>query len=167
MRRGGGKAKGSSFERKVCEKLSLWITQGQKADCLWRSAMSGGRATVARRKGKDVRQAGDVAAVAPEGHRLTSRYYVECKFYRDLKLNRFILGQGILAEFWRKTCKEAKHYKRAPMLIAKQNNMPTLVLLPGLSLFPGVIATVTFGRNTCSVYLFDELIQTDPGFARR
>ena len=51
MRKGGGKAKGSSFERLICKELSLWITGGEHQDVFWRSAMSGGRSTVAMKKG--------------------------------------------------------------------------------------------------------------------
>jgi len=47
MRKGGGKAKGASFERDICRRLSLWVSAGKQEDVFWRSAMSGGRSTVA------------------------------------------------------------------------------------------------------------------------
>ena len=46
MRKGGGKEKGSSFERLVCKRMSMWLSKGERDDLFWRSAMSGGRATV-------------------------------------------------------------------------------------------------------------------------
>ena len=125
----GSKAKGAAFERTVCQQLSLWVTGGARSDCFWRSAMSGGRATVGRARGRDhARQAGDVSAVAPEGNALVSRYYIECKHYRSLRLDRFLLGSGPLALFWKNTVREARHYRREPLLIARQNGSQTLLL---------------------------------------
>ena len=85
MRPGMGKAKGSAFEREVCKKLSLWITDGKMDDCLWRSAISGGRATIAHRKGKVVRQGGDICAVSLEGHVLTNKWYIENKHVKKME----------------------------------------------------------------------------------
>lgn len=129
MKPGGGKAKGSAFERDICRRLSLWVSNGQHVDLFWRSAMSGGRATVQRKKGVSIRQSGDITAVAPEGHALTDRFYIECKSYRALQIDRFIfLGQGTLGRFWKETAKQARQYGRKPMLIFKQNGFPVLVL---------------------------------------
>ena len=129
MRRGGGKQKGSAFERKVCRLLSLWMSHGEKEDLLWRSAMSGGRATVAKKKGIDIRQAGDITAVAPEGHALTDLFYIECKNYRDLQIDSFILdNRGKLAEFWRIAVREADRHERCPMLIAKENRRHPIIM---------------------------------------
>lgn len=127
MKRGHGKQKGSAFERQLCHQLSLWVSGGQQKDLFWRSAMSGGRATVAR---GEVRQAGDICAVAPEGHSLTNRFYIEAKFYADLAFDRFFLdGTGILLRFWEKTDQQASKYRRHPVLIAKQNLYPAVVLV--------------------------------------
>ena len=59
--------------------------------------MSGGRATVA--KGK-VRQAGDITAVAPEGHAFVDTFFIECKSYKNLSLDCLIKGKGDLIDFW-------------------------------------------------------------------
>lgn len=135
MKAGSGKRKGSAFERQCCKLLSLWITNGKKEDVFWRSSLSGGRATVAKKAGRDVRQAGDICAVAPEGHALTDHYYLECKSYRNLDIDSFILdGKGKLAKFWLETVKQAGKYQRAPILIAKENGRKSLVLFSGPSL---------------------------------
>lgn len=141
MRAGGGKAKGAKFERDVCQRLSLWVTQGHKRDCFWRSAMSGGRATLGKRKGHDMaRQAGDICAVASEGHVLTDRFYIECKHVKNLSLTAFMLqGAGQLVRYWAKACDEARDHGRYPMLIAKQNGRPIIVLLRPAALRPGVL----------------------------
>ena len=155
-----GKAKGSLFERNICKQLSRWVTRGKKEDVFWRSAMSGGRATRAASQGKDLsRQAGDICAVAPEGHDLTNVYYIECKHYRDLAIDSFFIKQsGILTKFWLKTVKEARKYKKSPMLIAKQNNMPTLVILAGDSdNISDHYAWIVHPKFRCMVMHFDEM----------
>lgn len=131
-RRGGGsKAKGAEFERNVCKSLSAWVTHGEREDCFWRSAMSGGRATVGKKKGKDLQyQAGDICAVHPRGHVFTDYWYVECKFIKDLKLGRFVASNiGPTAAFWKTAKREARSYGRVPMLIARANTYPTLVVI--------------------------------------
>lgn len=126
------KAKGSAFERLVCRQLSLWVTSGEKDDLFWRSAMSGGRATLARKRGEaPQRVAGDIASVAPEGHALTDHWYVECKHLKTLELTAFVCTQrGALANEWRKCCDAAEHHSKRPMLIAKQNLQPALAIVP-------------------------------------
>lgn len=131
MRPGGGKAKGSSFERQVCRDLSLWLSQGQRDDYFWRSAMSGGRASVQFKKGRpNLTQAGDISAISPEGALLTNVFMIECKFYRDLILVGLFHGikTGINAH-WETCVRQAGQHKRWPMLIARQNRFPPLVIL--------------------------------------
>lgn len=118
-----GKQKGAGFEREVCKQLSLWVSNGTNVDLYWRSAMSGGRATV--QKGK-VRQAGDITAVAPEGHILTDHFYLELKHYKKLSIDCLIKGKGPLIDIWDTTLLEASKYNRIPALIYKQNNWPVM-----------------------------------------
>lgn len=55
--------KGPSYEREVAKQLSLWWTKGDRDDLCWRTANSGGRATVRGRKGKRTAgHAGDLGA---------------------------------------------------------------------------------------------------------
>ena len=130
MRKGGGKIKGNAFERKVCVDLSLWLSGGTREDLLWRSAMSGGRSTTAAAKGKRLAtQCGDISAIAPEGSKLTDKFLIECKAYRDLNFAGLLLKRGKLAEFWLETRKQALHYQKHPMLIAKQNQQPIIICL--------------------------------------
>lgn len=168
MKAGGGKAKGSSFERKICAQLSLWITQGEKEDCLWRSAMSGGRATVAHKKGQVVRQAGDICAVSPEGHQLADIVFIECKHVKDLALEGFFIsGKNTLANFWRVAVQQAKRHNKTPLLIARQNRLPDLVLQPpgGLkeltqvSRIPGMVIKVDHKDIQCEVRLLTDLLK--------
>lgn len=158
MIKGGGKRKGGAFERSICERLSLWITGGQKKDCLWRSAMSGGRATVS--KGM-VRQCGDVCAVAPEGHVLTDFYFIECKHVRDLNLWGIFRDTGNLRKFWLQAVAESSRYGKRPMLIAKQNNCPTLVCALINQFSAEVDVMMQIPKMNMEIYLFDDLLKTE------
>lgn len=155
MKQGGGKAKGTAFERGVCKDLSLWVSHGEDQDLFWRSSISGGRATVALRKGRAIKPAGDICAVSPGGHRLTDRFFIECKFYRDLELRRFLIHAGRLWEFWEHCVKQALQHGRTPLLIARQNRFPTLLLcLVGALRQPMPQAEV----GTCAVYVYQDVL---------
>ena len=130
MKAGGGKNKGSQFEREVCVILSRWVSKGEHEDLFWRSAMSGGRATVRGKQGKNTNnQLGDISAISPAGHALTNRFVVEAKFYADLDIDAFLFkSKGKLVQFWREIQGIARKEKREPLLIAKQNRLPTLLI---------------------------------------
>lgn len=126
------KSKGSSFERKVCKELSMWMSKGTRDDLFWRSAMSGGRATVKFKKGgKNQTQAGDISAIDPLGERLTSIFMVECKAYKDLNF-RGMFNYGItegIHRFWEEARNAAELAGRLPLLVAKQNNVDPVIVL--------------------------------------
>jgi hypothetical protein len=160
-----GPSKGSTFERKICRRLSLWISKGKDEDVFWRSSTSGARATINRKRGKMLpRQAGDICSVSPEGHVLTDVWFIELKHHRSLQLMRFIFeADGKLMRFWEKTQEEAKAYDKSPMMIVKQNLLPILVLTPyenfpltgpdiGLSIFE-------LEHCDCQVRLFEDMVK--------
>lgn len=126
------KAKGGKFEREICKFLSLWVSGGDREDLFWRSAMSGGRATVAAKNGKQLRaQCGDICAVDPLGNILTDHCYFECKHLKKISFDDLIKdvrGPGRLLSIWLKTVQEAERYSsKHPVLISRQNGCPTLV----------------------------------------
>ena len=125
------KNKGSGFERTVCHLLSMWVSDSKHDDLFWRSAMSGGRATVVFKKGGQNRtQNGDITAIHPDGDVLTSRYLISCKFYRDLKIEGAVIGnKSGLSAFWTECVTESRQHNKVPMLISKQNNTPPFVCL--------------------------------------
>ena len=157
---GMGKRKGAAFERRICVALSRFIDPDGNDTIFWRSAMSGGRATIQNRKGiANKTQLGDITCVHKAGLWITDNFFIECKFYGDLDLESSILiGRGKLAKFWRKAVKEAKNCKRHPLLIAKQNRTPTLVLTTqeGLKCFntfthtDDIVPRVCFWRSVTS-----------------
>jgi hypothetical protein len=166
--RSKGKQKGSAFERKVCKSLSLWVSSGEREDLFWRSAMSGGRATVGRKGGKDhAKHAGDISATSVEGHALTDVFYVECKAYLNLQIDSaMIKGVGKLIKFWDEAVAQADHYNKVPMLIAKQNQVPIIVLMPMATTWPKTgyehftrARIGTFHKMGCDVFSFGRLLR--------
>lgn len=122
------KQKGSAYERQVCKQLSGWVTGGARSDVFWRSAMSGGRATITLASA----QAGDISAVHPLGHVLTEKFIIECKHVRDLNIQGlFFYSKAGINDYWQKLLADCNKYGKLPMLIAKQNRQfPLLFLEP-------------------------------------
>jgi len=126
----GSKAKGADFERQVCRDLSRWLSAGAAEDWLWRSAMSGGRATLAARRGKQSRtQVGDLSSIHPSAAAFTSQFVVECKRYHDLHIHGLFAVPpcGELAVFWGRLRDQAHRAGRHPMLVVRQDRAVCLV----------------------------------------
>lgn len=154
-------SKGAQFERETCVRLSLWVSGGKEKDLFWRTAMSGGRATVHKKKGSRTRQVGDVCAVAPEGHPFTNRFYVELKFYKNLELTAFFTkNSGNLKRFWDVCCREADSYDRKPLLIARQNRIPTLLLFRDGDL-PARWLRITHDYSICMAHAGCQIVKFD------
>ncbi len=158
------KQKGAAFERRVCRALSLWVSKGKAEDLFWRSAMSGGRATVMYKKNKSASsQAGDISSVAVEGHVLTDRFSIECKNYEDLHLHNLVYGgKGGVVDFWKQATTDAHRNQKEPMLIAKQKRKPEIICLPtdgwppGLSV--GIWPKLTVPGHNMAIYLFKDFL---------
>lgn len=130
MRKGGGKQKGSQFERDICKQLSLWISSDQREDIFWRSAMSGGRATISSSKGKSlIAQVGDISCIDPIGSKFAESFYCECKFYANLDYLGLLKDTGKLLEFWLDTKTKSEDCGKNPLLIAKQNRILPMACL--------------------------------------
>jgi len=130
MRKGGGKQKGSAFERLLCKRLSLWLSRGERDDLFWRSAMSGGRATLQLRQDiQNKAQSGDLTAISAEAYAFAEHHFIEAKHYRDLGFGRgFICETGTIWNFWQKACEQAVQHGKTPVLIARQNLYPIIVI---------------------------------------
>ncbi len=130
-----GKQKGSQFEREICVFLSRWVSAGLQDDVYWRAAMSGGRSTVAFKKGKKLaNQVGDISCIHPIGNRFTDKFAVEVKFYADLDYKGLLTGKGKLLAFWDEINEQASRYNKRPFLVARQNRMPTYMCLDWLGM---------------------------------
>ena len=153
MKSGGGKAKGGEFERQVCKRLSEWVSDGKSDDLFWRSAMSGGRATVRKKKNQETASGqGDITAVTPAGNILTDRYVIECKHLKSIGLDLYVYGQGPLTGIWDKLRKECNG--KRPMLIFKENRRPILI---GLSFVCPGLVTLAIYWSDLHLYHFEDI----------
>jgi hypothetical protein len=124
--------------------------------------MSGGRATVQFKAGKvNLTQSGDISAVGAGAHEFCEKFFTEIKHYADLNIGRGILCHtGNLVTFWHIAVREALKYGKRPLLIARQNRYPTMIITERSSdLFPSYEPWLTVHRWTAPayVYLFDEV----------
>jgi hypothetical protein len=169
MKAGGGSPKGGERERGVCKRLSLWVSNGASTDLFWRSAMSGGRATVQLKSGRvNVRQSGDICAIDPLGYPFVEANFTEVKHYKDLNIARgFVCQTGVLISFWRHARREAAKYGKRPLLVAQQNRYPTLAITDwGAGIFEGD-PVIELYRWEAWVYLFDEVTRVRTRLMRR
>lgn len=164
MRPGGGKAKGSDFERKICVAMSLWLTSGGRTDLFNRNVLSGGRFTIMHGKG-DAGAPGDLAASHPIAHNFLEHLLIECKHYRSLKLDELLLkgmSRSFLGQISLKAEKQARLTGRHSIVIAQQNRAQPLMLMGPLlgkailAAFPGMrrITLHYHLLHSGSVYLF-------------
>jgi len=72
--------KGFSYERKICNQLSLWWTNNKRDDIFWRTSGSGARATTRSKIGKNTfGQYGDIQANDPIGQPFIDVFLTEIK----------------------------------------------------------------------------------------
>jgi hypothetical protein len=163
------KQKGAAFERDTCRRLSLWLSQGQRDDLLWRSAMSGGAATLQYRKDKiNLTQSGDVSAIGQEAYEFCSKTFVECKHVKNLSFGRgFLCGTGELITFWKIAVREARKYKKQPMLIARQNMYPTIVVTNASNDAFSEPPLIVLNHWDAHIRLFDQVTRIRRPLARR
>lgn len=157
-----GKRKGSAFEREICKRLSLWVSDQKQEDCFWRSAISGGRATVAHKRGKRMAaQAGDISAVHELGIPLINKCLIECKAYQDINFMGILTKKGKLVEFWAEAKKQGRRYNKEPMLIVRQNQKPVFVCLTskGRDLFGPIHRIIWVPLLNMNIYLLDDFLK--------
>lgn len=126
------KAKGSSFERDICKKLSLWWTHGQRDDIFWRSAGSGARATNAHRMGGYVSNAeGDISYSDSIGKPFIDFFCVELKAgYSNWSVMDLLeTNQKVtqFEKFWEQVSESALHCKAFPLLIYRKDRKNVIV----------------------------------------
>ena len=160
------KKKGGRFEREVCRDLSLWVSNNTRQDVFWRSAMSGGRATVGLSRGLvHSAQVGDVSAIVSAGESLLNYFVIECKAYRELGFLQWVLkDSGRLRGFWETNRKLARRFGKMSMLIARQNRMPVMCIIPVEALLLFDLSRdnilVEIQQHRCVVMLFECFLQT-------
>jgi hypothetical protein len=131
---GKGHAKGASFERKIGRELSFWISHGERGDLFTRNVLSGGDFTrrIATQE-TEVGTPGDLMARNPLAFDFARAFAVECKHYRDLGMLQFLTDEtetSFLSKVLTHTRLQADQAGVHFMVIARQNRMGVLVILP-------------------------------------
>lgn len=129
MRAGGGKAKGSSWERVTGVELSLWVSEGARADLFARTVLSGGQFTISK-----VNEGipGDLQANNSLAFAFMELFSVECKHYKDIGLDKYILdqaGKSFLSKTWKLAKEQSSKIGVTPLVVAKQNHCPAIVIM--------------------------------------
>jgi hypothetical protein len=110
-------AKGAQGERDVSRDLSLWWTNHERDDCIWRSSGSGARWTTRAKSGvSTANSVGDFSALDPIAKPLFDLLVIENKIGYTKAID--VLGvidtnkRNILEEWWIKVEKERVQAKR-------------------------------------------------------
>ncbi|OQB42010.1 MAG: hypothetical protein BWY04_00496 [candidate division CPR1 bacterium ADurb.Bin160] len=140
------KEKGKSFEREICKKLSLWISNDKRDDIFWLTSGSGSRATTRFKKNKSTAyQGGDITFTDPVGEPLIKNFHIELKtgYSRKNKtkngtylINWCLLDildskqkLPIFNEFILQLEKDSEISKREPILIFRRQNREVLICI--------------------------------------
>ena len=131
-KRKGDPKKGGKFERDVSRQLSLWWTEGEDSDTIWRTVSSGARFTNRSKKFRaDIaHEAGDLKATKPIAEPLFKYFLMELKRGRNDELDLLDLfdrktvttykHKPYIQQVWEKAEKEAAFCRRSQVLIIFQ-----------------------------------------------
>jgi hypothetical protein len=102
------------------------------------------------------------------GYELCERCLFEYKFYRRLRIAEGLFKRtGEFYKFWHSTVKAAHRVDKIPVLVARQNFFPTLLVCPAdCEVFPGE-PVLQLCRWRASVYNFDEVTAVRRKLRRR
>ena len=127
MKRGGGKQKGSSFERYTAKFLTRWLTGKDRPYAFYRQPASGGIFTIFEECGD---MSGDIRAMLPIAIPMMQKISVECKngyphtnFHQHLKHTKGFQ----IKKFWIQCLSDATKSSKYPMLIFKKQGLNAIV----------------------------------------
>ena len=167
MKKGNGKSKGNNFERNISRKLSLWLTNNESDNMVWRTDTSGGRSTIKMKQNKmdDVIRdnIGDLKKVCERGKYEFIDMFFD-KFLVELKCgygNTFDFyppfNKGLIHILY-KSKKEAFDANKCLFLVVKADRKKILVI----SDFQFCIESkleIHIDIDFYYIYLLDELIE--------
>ena len=163
MKKGGGKAKGSGFEREISRYLTEWLTGQRKKYYFSRSPGSGALATMVAAN-DDI--SSDIIALQPEAKIICDNFSVECKNgYAEASLDKHLKDNknNTIEDFWIQVNRDAAKGNKNPMLIFKKKGNNIIWLGIGSSaydklkeyLFELKFVQLNFANGLETVYLFD------------
>jgi len=132
MKKGGGKSKGSGYERVVSRFLTKWLTGEETPYRFYRSPSSGAVATVTRSENIS----GDIISVKNEADFFTRIFSVEIKTgYKDADFFQHFkdMKNDVIKTFWIQCCTDADMAKKQPMLIFKKTGLKPIIGINSLT----------------------------------
>jgi len=157
VKAGQGKIKGGGYEREVGAKISLWITNGERKDLLCRTVLSGGQFTMS-----STGNAGDLMAQHALAFPFCSKVVIECKFWKNLELIRFLNTEGELFKALMKVQKEAAKVRKNWWLVVKQNHQPELLFMPDNCSQTLLLYKHALFNGTVYMYKLNEFLRVVP-----
>jgi hypothetical protein len=138
MRKGGGKSKGSAFERAIAKRLSLWWTDLERDDVFWLTSGSGARAkTRSKQNQSTFGSYGDLHAIDPIGQKLFDKCCLELKVgygkwsVLDVLDKPTAVVKQTFEEFLDQNYQDCCNAKvRWPVLIFKRDRRVPMIVLP-------------------------------------
>ena len=127
MRKGGAKAKGSSFENKTAKQiLKAAGNQFTRTDC-YRTPISGGHPFASKNHPSDLVLSKKLRKVFP--------FSVECKHYKKLELQHFFTRQGDFLKWIDQAMKATENSRVAvePMIVFRWNLSRTYCIVPWIT----------------------------------
>jgi hypothetical protein len=170
VKRGGGSNKGSSFERDICKRFSLWISENARDDIFWRTAGSGARATNRKRRGQTTcNSEGDMGCLDAEFSWFTDSVLIECKRgYNSWRIDDALMSKipkGGVWAIWNRLAKDACESNKSPLLVLKQDRRPVLFFFPQPVFNCPLICVTDWYANP--VYISTTLFRTSPEYIRK
>ena len=129
-------AKGSPYEREISRILSLWVSDNERDDTVWRSQTSGARAKTRSKKGLTLEgQYGDLASTADISKALFDICTFELK--RGYKKWSFLDildksergAQQTFEGFVEQVCEDAELSSREPVLICRRDKRNSVIVI--------------------------------------
>lgn len=126
MRKGGGKAKGSGWERDICRFLTKWVSGQEKPYIFWRTPGSGSFVT----NNVSTDASGDIISILPEGRFFTDIISCEAKIgYDEIDLFKHFkdVKNNTLESFWCQCIRDANKSNKYGMLVYKKSGYKPMV----------------------------------------
>lgn len=159
------KNKGSSFEREVAKKLSLFLTYNLKDDTVWRSINSGAYSTVRNKKGLSTsNQEGDLTSISEESKIFFDKYCIECKRYKYVDLYNLFTENSEINKWWTKLQLESN--TKIPFLIFKPDRKLIYCIIP-TDIFNKINTieidhiNISINKESICMFLFTDFIKLD------
>lgn len=130
MKPGGGRVKGSSFERKVAKMFSEWC--GHKVN---RTPLSGGWGNAAAHG-----TCGDL--VVEKKYQKLFPFTIECKCHEKWCLDDLLHNEkSQIYKWWNQAKVEARHAKKIPLLVMARNFVQPIIFMRQADFSPGNLWT--------------------------